>query len=235
MQTFSVIHSQLGIMTWPLTTMSLLAMLIILERCFYLLINTKTNSRKLISHLYSIDLNNKQAFDELLQRQSRQKNTLAQGVTMLLNHRHFEKSLREDTVSVWLEKKRQQYSSGLRFLTIIGVISPLVGLLGTVLGLIEMFKGLAHTSGAIAPSDLASGLGLAMSTTAAGLIIALPAISGSHILQIWADRSIGKIEHALNHCNLYLEGITFDSKPSQVKCKRAPSGVCDNGSEATAI
>ncbi|MDG3087610.1 MotA/TolQ/ExbB proton channel family protein [Vibrio hannami] len=131
-------------------------------------------------------------------------------------------------------KKRQQYSSGLKFLTIIGVISPLVGLLGTVLGLIEMFKDLAHTSGSIAPSDLASGLGLAMSTTAAGLFIALPAISGSHLLQIWADRSIGKIEHALNHCNLYLEGITLDSKPSKVICARTSSGVCEINAGETA-
>ncbi|MCV5977897.1 MotA/TolQ/ExbB proton channel family protein, partial [Escherichia coli] len=86
---------------------------------------------------------------------------------------------REDAAGIWLQEKRHQLHSGLRLLTLIGVISPLIGLLGTVLGLIDMFKGIAVSTGNITPNDLADGLGLAMRTTAAGLIIALPAISGA--------------------------------------------------------
>ncbi|GAM57881.1 biopolymer transport protein exbB [Vibrio ishigakensis] len=54
-----------------------------------------------------------------------------------------------------------------------------------MLGLIDMFKGLAHTSGSISPAVLADGLGLAMSTTAVGLLIALPAITGAQLLGMW--------------------------------------------------
>jgi biopolymer transport protein ExbB len=92
---------------------------------------------------------------------------------------------------------------------LIGVISPLIGLLGTVLGLIEMFKGIAVSTGNITPNDLADGLGLAMRTTAAGLIIALPAISGAQIIGLWADRVLAKLEHTLNYVNLWLEGISL--------------------------
>ena len=107
------------------------------------------------------------------------------------------------------KKKRHQLHSGLRLLTLIGVISPLIGLLGTVLGLIDMFKGIASSTGNITPNDLADGLGLAMRTTAAGLIIALPAISGAQLIGLWADRVIAKLEHTLNYVNLWLEGISL--------------------------
>lgn len=97
---------------------------------------------------------------------------------MLLAHHQFDKSLREDAAGIWLQEQRHQFNSGLRLLTLIGVISPLLGLLGTVLGLIEMFKGVAATTGSITPNVLADGLGVAMYTTAAGLLIAVPAVAG---------------------------------------------------------
>lgn len=71
-----------------------------------------------------------------------------------------------------------------------------------------MFKGIASSTGNITPNDLADGLGLAMRTTAAGLIIALPAISGAQLIGLWADRVIAKLEHTLNYVNLWLEGIS---------------------------
>lgn len=96
---------------------------------------------------------------------------------MLLAHHQFDKSLREDAAGIWLQEQRHQFNSGLRLLTLIGVISPLLGLLGTVLGLIEMFKGGRHDR-KYYPNVLADGLGVAMYTTAAGLLIAVPAVAG---------------------------------------------------------
>ncbi|WP_413284091.1 MotA/TolQ/ExbB proton channel family protein [Vibrio sp. MA40-2] len=210
------INNQLGIMAWPLAILSILTVTLLLERIIFLGTNSKMSARKLIKKIRSVDMNDKSALNQLIQEQSAKKNTLSKGIALLLTHKNFNKTLREQTVSIWLTNKRQQYTSGLRLLAVIGVISPLIGLLGTVLGLIEMFKDLAVTSDAIAPSDLAAGLGLAMSTTAAGLFIAVPAIFGSQILQLWAERSIEKIEHALNHCNLYLEGISLEKQATEV-------------------
>jgi biopolymer transport protein ExbB len=128
---------------------------------------------------------------------------------------------------MWLQEKRHQLNSGLRLLTLIGVISPLIGLLGTVLGLIEMFKGIAATTGNITPNDLADGLGLAMRTTAAGLLIALPAIAGAQLLGLWADKVMAKLEHTLNYVNLWLEGISLQhvspekNRPTQAAIEAA--------------
>ncbi|MGS0728478.1 MotA/TolQ/ExbB proton channel family protein, partial [Shewanella sp. 0m-11] len=112
-----------------------------------------------------------------------------------------------------------------KILQIIGVISPMLGLLGTVLGLIEMFNQLGLSDGPVTPSQLASGLGLAMNTTAAGLIIALPAITMAHLFTIWADRRCNKIAHALNLLNLWLEGfdqaLSIGSDSAAQLCSKA--------------
>ncbi|MGC9460756.1 MotA/TolQ/ExbB proton channel family protein [Vibrio genomosp. F10] len=220
MHILNSIHSQLGMMTWPLTIMSMIVVMILLERSVFLLLNTRTHSKSLLCSLRQLDMNDAQKVDAFSQTLTAKKHTLEQGAGMLLGHRYFTKSLREEAVSIWLQKKRHSYTSGLKVLSIIGVIAPLVGLLGTVLGLIEMFKTLGDFQGSIEPSLLAKGLGLAMSTTAAGLLIALPAIIAAQLFHLWADNTLNKIEHGLNHCNLLLEGVYFevDKKGMQKEC-----------------
>ncbi|WP_295899040.1 MotA/TolQ/ExbB proton channel family protein [uncultured Vibrio sp.] len=207
MNTFNAIHSQLGIMTWPLAVMSFLVTMLVLERAVFLLLNMRTQSKQLLLSVRQLDLANAQKVDAFADALAAKKRTIDVGAAMLLSHRHFDKTLREEAVSIWLQKQRQSYTSGLKILSIIGVIAPLVGLLGTVLGLIEMFKALGTSQGSIDPSLLAEGLGLAMSTTAAGLLIALPAITSAQLYAMWANNTLSKIEHGLNHCNLLLEGM----------------------------
>ncbi len=65
--------------------------------------------------------------------------------------------------------------SGLRPLELIVTIAPLIGLLGTVLGMIEAFQALETSSGQTDPSVLAGGIWEALLTTAAGMAVAIPA------------------------------------------------------------
>lgn len=55
-------------------------------------------------------------------------------------------------------------------------IAPLLGLLGTVQGMIKCFAAIQFREGLVNPSDLAGGVGNALITTAAGLVVAIPAI-----------------------------------------------------------
>lgn len=65
--------------------------------------------------------------------------------------------------------------SGLRALELIATIAPLVGLLGTVLGMIEAFQALQETGNRADPAALAGGIWQALLTTAAGMAVAIPA------------------------------------------------------------
>jgi len=62
------------------------------------------------------------------------------------------------------------------YLADIASISPLIGLLGTVLGMIRAFNAIAFQSAVVKPILIAGGVSQAMVTTAAGLIIAIPAM-----------------------------------------------------------
>ena len=73
-------------------------------------------------------------------------------------------------------------NNGMGTLSLIASLSTLLGLLGTVLGMIDSFQSLATTEGAIEPAILAGGIWKALSTTAAGLIVALIALVLHHIL-----------------------------------------------------
>lgn len=221
MQTIITLHSQLGMMTIPLTLLSALTLMLLIERTVYMLVNGRTHTTQILSKVHRVDFANCAQVERFIAEDLQGKTIIYQAMRMLLGHRTFTKELREEAVSIWLFKKRQQYKSGIRILSIIGVISPLIGLLGTVLGLIDMFKGLAHTQGSISPAVLADGLGLAMSTTAAGLLIALPAITGAQLLSMWVEKTLSKIEYTLNHSNLHIEGISIDCPEDSKSCKDA--------------
>ena len=65
--------------------------------------------------------------------------------------------------------------SGLRALDLIATIAPLVGLLGTVLGMIDAFQALQESGARADPSALAGGIWEALLMTAAGMAVAIPA------------------------------------------------------------
>jgi biopolymer transport protein ExbB len=65
--------------------------------------------------------------------------------------------------------------AGLRPLELVVTIAPLIGLLGTVLGMIEAFQALQETGARADPAVLAGGIWEALLTTAAGMAVAIPA------------------------------------------------------------
>lgn len=76
----------------------------------------------------------------------------------------------------------------LRTLEVIASISPLLGLLGTVIGMITAFQQLQQGSGAVDPKVLSGGIWEALLTTAAGLVVAIPATVMFNILSGFTDR-----------------------------------------------
>jgi biopolymer transport protein ExbB len=61
-------------------------------------------------------------------------------------------------------------------LGLIGAIAPMLGLTGTVLGMIDAFNTIASSDGMAKPADLAGGIGQALVTTLMGLVVAIPAM-----------------------------------------------------------
>jgi biopolymer transport protein ExbB len=66
----------------------------------------------------------------------------------------------------------------LSYISIIGTTAPMLGLLGTVQGMVQAFSVIARSTVSPKPSELAAGITLALVTTLEGLIVAIPAIIG---------------------------------------------------------
>ena len=84
-----------------------------------------------------------------------------------------------------------------RLLEIIAMTAPLLGLLGTVLGMIQSFQELEMAEGAANASVLAGGIWQALLTTAAGLLVAIPAAVAAGLFAGWIDRGALAIESAV--------------------------------------
>jgi biopolymer transport protein ExbB len=89
-----------------------------------------------------------------------------------------------------------QVENGLNTIKIIASISPLLGLLGTVIGVLGAFKVMA-TQGTGDPSLFASGISVALITTIGGMIVAIPHFIGHNYLLGMLDSLEAKIEKEL--------------------------------------
>lgn len=96
-------------------------------------------------------------------------------------------------------------SRHLRLLELIAMVSPLLGLLGTVLGMIQSFQELAAAEGSANASVLAGGIWQALLTTAAGLVVAIPAAVAAGLLAGRVEAGAREIEGSAGRL-LMLEG-----------------------------
>ena len=91
-------------------------------------------------------------------------------------------------------QRLKKIESLLPTLDIIAQVSPLLGLLGTVIGMISSFNQLELGGSLVDPSVLAGGIWTALLTTAIGLIVAIPALISHH----YFEKKITVIQHNIN-------------------------------------
>lgn len=85
------------------------------------------------------------------------------------------------------EQTAEQFRK-IEYLNIIGNLGPLLGLLGTVLGMIDAFAALQAAKGAANPADLAGGISAALTHTFLGLMLAVPCLAAFGVLRTMVDR-----------------------------------------------
>jgi biopolymer transport protein ExbB len=93
---------------------------------------------------------------------------------------------------------------GFRTLAFLGNTAPLLGLLGTILGMIKAFMIIEQAGGQVDASALAGGIWEAMLTTGVGLAVAIPILLLLHVLESSADRRAHSMR---NYASLMLENL----------------------------
>jgi len=207
----SISFDAFGPVAYPLLACSFIALILVIERLIYFVMwKSGGNAQQLLPQVRSMAQSPTQP-EEL-----NEQNMLVKSIRLLLDHAHKNRELREEMVNHWLVKERNLLFKHFGWLTLLAVISPMLGLLGTVLGIIDVFTNIASHTGPVFPALLADGLGQAMLTTAAGLSIALPVLVTLHGLRIWANSRLTGLAETLNAINLMLEGIDLQEPSTSV-------------------
>ena len=135
------------------------------------------------------------------------KNPLARIIEVVIltkSDRRFDKESREAEISRIISIEIRNLETYLGGLEVVASISPLLGLFGTVLGMIKAFLNLEKAGSQIDPALLAGGIWEALLTTAFGLAIAIPALAAYHLFENKISNTRDKINDAVVRTNTLL-------------------------------
>ena len=200
-----------GLLMWPIIICSVIAMAIIAER-FWSLRQNKIAPKNLVAKVWQWQkvghLDPKRIHD--LRMSSPLGMILAAG---LVNRNHSREIMKES-----IEEVGRHVAHELdRFLNTLGTIasiSPLLGLLGTVIGMIKVFTVIT-AQGVGDPSVLSEGISEALITTAAGLSVAIPSLMFYRYFRGRVDDLIITMEQEALKMVEVMHGIREDENPEQ--------------------
>lgn len=176
-----------GPMTIPLMIASIFSFAVILQKIVFFM-RYRDSSFRLIKKIELLVEQNDilTALNELKGEKGPNAKLLA---TALSHHSEDPARIREVLQAVG-EDEIKKMEKHLPILDVVSMISPLLGLLGTVLGIINSFNILGTAAGAANPAQISGGIAAALISTAIGLIIAIPsAIFYSYFINIVATKA----------------------------------------------
>jgi biopolymer transport protein ExbB len=178
-----------GSIMWVIFGLSIVALAIIFERIFFFA-GASANPKRLET-----------AFDKAISRGDDEKTRHAVSGRSSMHrlfsaaYKHWE--LDREGLGVVVEgnirRECYRWEKNMALLEIIAKIAPLLGLLGTVLGMVEMFRTL-HLGGSVNAEAVTGGIWKALFTTVAGLIVAIPVVAIHGILAGRIGREEEKLE-----------------------------------------
>ena len=142
----------------------------------------------------------------------KKENAISLVQDIILKNKLYPKHLREDLLSVELDDLQKSLTFGLNLLKFIASIATMLGLLGTVIGMIDVFSSISEIKIAVSPAVISVGIKKAMYTTAYGLVIAILSLFISHVFSFVAT----KIFNSVEEYSIILNTTTEYERVSQV-------------------
>ncbi|MDQ6957284.1 MAG: MotA/TolQ/ExbB proton channel family protein [Mariprofundaceae bacterium] len=191
--------SQGGIVIYVLLGLSIITVTLIFERSWSLRRSVVVPTKDVVtieSYVRSGQV------DEAIAACEENNTAMHRILWLALKNRGVKRSVMKEILE---EVGRQEVAHLDRYIGVLGVIaaiSPLLGLLGTVIGMIEVFQVIA-LEGVGKADVLAGGISKALNTTAAGLTVAIPALVAYRMFESKVNRFVIEIEeHALRFVDL---------------------------------
>lgn len=214
-----------GVMMYPIFFASIIAFAIIIERLIFFKKN-KENPDDILKEIKDL-VNNKNPGK--LDKNQTSEGPVSRLLTVGIEAKNEPLWKLEEKLAVSGREEILGLRKNLRGLEVIATISPLMGLLGTVMGMVKAFNKVAQYKGQVDPSLLAGGIWEALLTTAAGLAIAIPIV----IMLNFFERKVESITILLEKYGQYLIHHLHEEKGESTNGKGPGSAKPGASSELT--
>ena len=176
-----------GYVMVPLLVLSIISIALILERCwFWFMIEGRDSIRRLELLNAALRNGDHEAGEKMVNNDPSPYGVVAKSML---------KIGASDAVAMEaVESQRPRIDRFMVARSTIITAAPLLGILGTVLGIIQSFRLLGEQAVLTDPSDVAGGIAAALLTTALGLIIALVTLFPYMLFRGWSSRAIGRLD-----------------------------------------
>ncbi|WP_413283699.1 MotA/TolQ/ExbB proton channel family protein [Vibrio sp. MA40-2] len=123
----------------------------------------------------------------------------------LIKHKDKTKALRDEAVTLAVNHSSRLLRRRLTPIVTIGALAPMLGLLGTIIGLMRSFHDIGLRDGPVEPAVVADGLWQALTTTAAGMVIAVICVFFNAFLRSKIRHYVSEVSDELSRISLHFE------------------------------
>ncbi len=179
-----------GYLMAPILICSIIALAIIVERLWSLRRN-KIAPKQLVAQIYSMRQKNQLDINAI--KELKENSALGRVLASGLMSMHHSREVMKESIEESGRHVVHEMEKHLNMLGTVAAITPLLGLLGTVVGMIKVFAAITE-QGVGNPTVLAGGISEALLTTAAGLAVAIPALIAARYFRRHVDGLVVHLE-----------------------------------------
>lgn len=154
---------------------------------------------------------------------------VARLTSIAISHRQSKREVFENDLNEIASAEISRMERRLSIVSLIAHITPMLGILGTILGILKSLVAMQAEAPMVQTTDITPGLIYGCITTVAGLVVAIPCYIGFHILVIKIDRLILDMRHActelLSFYDKYLVNIDEPKQSDAVTEEQPKAGV----------
>lgn len=153
----------------------------------------------------------RKAYAEALHEAARAPGPVARVAHAVLLRHHLERRDLRDVAQEAGQLEVPRIEKNLRAILAISLLAPLVGMLGTILGLTDLFEGLSQQSEGTVSVDLSEGVFQALVSTAFGLIVAIPA----YLFYVYFHARAKRLFHRIERTGIEMVNIVCDARAEE--------------------
>lgn len=184
-----------GLLMWPILACSVLTLTVVLERYRFfrrIALDSETFMRRIKGALAIRD------YADALRACRSERHPVAHVIAVAIDHLNLDRNHLQELMRQEAIRQRRRLERQLSLLSTITAIAPLLGLTGTVTGLIQAFNVLGSLGGVSDPTALAGGIAEALYTTAAGMLVGIPTLIAFN----WCEAQVEHHENEVQHRSL---------------------------------